>query len=147
MKNKLIYLIGSLRNPSVPAVGQQLRDAGFYVFDDWFAAGPEADDYWRTYERGRGKTLTQALRSPAAIDVFEFDLHWLRAASAVVLLTPAGKSAHLELGWCLGRKVPGFIYMPEGEDDPDRWDVMYQFATSVATDMTTLVDELETALL
>ena len=146
MKNKLIYLIGSLRNPSVPAVGQQLRDAGFSVFDDWFAAGPEADDYWRIYERGRGKTLTQALRSPAAIDVFEFDRKWLMASHATVLLMPAGKSGHLEFGWTRGLGKPGFIYIPEGEEDK-RWDVMYQFATSVATDMSTLVDELETALL
>ena len=146
MENKLIYLIGSLRNPNVPAVGQQLRDVGFSVFDDWFAAGPEADDYWRIYERGRGKTLTQALRSPAAINVFELDRKWLMASHAAVLLMPAGKSGHLEFGWALGLGKPGFIYIPEGEEDK-RWDVMYQFATSVATDMVTLVDELETALL
>ena len=111
MKNKLIYLIGSLRNPSVPAVANELRDIGFNVFDDWHAAGPYADDHWRAYEKGRGRTMQQALAGKAARNVFNFDHHWLSAASAVVLLTPAGKSAHLELGWCLGRKVPGFIYL------------------------------------
>ena len=40
---KTIYLIGSLRNPKIPEIGRQLRDLGFDVLDDWFAAGPRAD--------------------------------------------------------------------------------------------------------
>ena len=39
-----LYVIGSLRNPAVPQVAKRLREAGFLVFDDWYAAGPEADD-------------------------------------------------------------------------------------------------------
>ena len=34
-----IYLIGSLRNPSIPETAAKLRDAGHEVFDDWFSAG------------------------------------------------------------------------------------------------------------
>ena len=127
-------------------VREQIRERGFTVFDDWFAAGPEADDYWRAYEKGGGKTLTEALRSPAAVDVYEFDRKWLMASDATVLLMPAGKSGHLEFGWTRGLGKPGFIYIPEGEEDK-RWDVMYQFATSVTTCIGTLIDELETALL
>lgn len=46
--NKL-YLIGSLRNPFVPSLAKELRYKipEFEVFDDWFAAGPLADDAWK----------------------------------------------------------------------------------------------------
>ena len=40
-----IYTIGSLRNEKVPLIANALRDAGHEVFDDWYGAGPEADDY------------------------------------------------------------------------------------------------------
>jgi nucleoside 2-deoxyribosyltransferase len=41
---------------------------------------------------------------------------------------PAGKSAHLELGYMIGRGKPCFVLFDE---EPERWDVMYQFATAV----------------
>jgi hypothetical protein len=120
----VIYLIGSLRNPQVPVIAEKLRYAGLDVFDDWFAAGPEADDKWRDYERGRGRSFKEALRGYAARNVFRFDRTHLERARAVVLVLPAGKSGHLELGWALGKGKPGFILV----DSPERWDVMYQFA-------------------
>ena len=124
----MIYLIGSLRNPQVPALANKLREElSVEVFDDWFAAGPEADDFWRDYEKGRGHTYTQALGGLAAKHVFNFDLKHLNRCSAAVLVLPAGKSGHLELGYCIGQGKPGYILL----DSPDRWDVMYQFATGV----------------
>ena len=56
-----IYLIGSLRNPRVPEIAAKLRDAGHVVFDDWFAAGPEADDWWQKYEIARGHNFKEGL--------------------------------------------------------------------------------------
>ena len=50
----MIYLIGSLKNPLVPKTGVLLRENGFEVFDDWYAAGPEADDMWQEYEQLKG---------------------------------------------------------------------------------------------
>lgn len=123
-----VYIIGSLRNPRVPEVARELRAAGFEVFDDWFSAGPEADDHWQRKQQGDGLTYRQALEGPAAVHVFDFDLKHLSAADAVVMITPAGKSAHLELGWALGRGKIGVILM---EQEPQRWDVMLQFADAV----------------
>lgn len=133
---QLIYLIGSLRNPQVPIVAAQLRAAGYDVFDDWYAAGEKADDAWRDYEKARGHRLKEALEGKAARHVFEFDKTWLRQADVVVLMTPAGKSGHLELGWALGQGKPGFILL---DNDPDRYDVMYAFATGVAETMDQLL--------
>jgi nucleoside 2-deoxyribosyltransferase len=126
-----IYLIGSLRNPEVPAVAKELRSAGFEVFDDWFAAGPHADDAWRDYEKARGHRLKEALVGYAARHVFDFDKYHLDRADVVVMLLPAGKSGHMELGYALGRGKPGIIQL---DSDPERYDVMYRFATAVTLD-------------
>lgn len=124
---KSLYLIGSLRNEEVPKIAATLRDTGLDVFDDWFAAGPEADDYWKKYEEARGRSYVEALRGYAARHVFEFDRHHLDRCDSALLVLPAGKSGHLELGYVAGSGKPIFILL----DRPDRWDVMYLFATEV----------------
>lgn len=134
----LIYLIGSLRNPEVPVVAKALRDAGYEVFDDWYAAGPEADDYWQRYEQDRGHSYSVGLAGHAAQHVFGFDKTFLDRASAGILLLPAGKSGHLELGYLIGRGSPGYILMP---GEPERWDVMYNFASGVFTSVEALLKE------
>lgn len=121
----MIYLIGSLRNPNVPEVANAIRKAGIEVFDDWYAAGPEADDKWKEYELGRGRTYKEALNGLAARNTFNFDLRNLSRANGAVLVLPAGRSGHLELGYVIGSGKPAWILL----DNPDRWDVMYQFAT------------------
>ncbi len=50
------------------------------------------------------------------------------SGQAGVLVLPAGKSGHLELGYLIGQGKPAYIWMPE---EPDRWDVMYRFADAV----------------
>lgn len=139
MKQK-VYLIGSLRNPVIPDVARVLRYVGYDVFDDWFAAGPEADDKWKDYEKARGRSYIEALEGEAANHVYSFDRRHLEAADIAVLICPAGKSGHLELGWFLGGGKPGFILL---ENDKDRWDVMYRFATGVATTVDGLIEKMK----
>lgn len=134
-----IYLIGSLRNPQVPVVAKQLREAGHEVFDDWYAAGPEADDKWKEYEQARGRNYIEGLAGNAAQHVFEYDKSWLDWADACVLLLPAGRSGHLEFGYMIGKGKPGYIVLPE---DHDRWDVMYKFATAVLPDVPSLLAQI-----
>ena len=43
-KKLKVYLIGSLRNLKLPKIAQKIRELGFEVFDDWYAAGRKADD-------------------------------------------------------------------------------------------------------
>lgn len=124
-----IYVIGSLRNPDIPKVAAQLRTAGHDVFDDWFAAGPTADDEWQTYEQGRGRTYQEALeKGEAAAHVFTFDQWHLDRCDAGVLVMPAGKSGHLELGYMIGQGKDGYVLLPQ---EPERWDVMYRFGKVV----------------
>jgi len=138
-----IYLIGSLRNPKVPDIAIRLREEGFDVFDDWYAAGPEADDYWQKYEKQRGHSYLEALEGFAANHVFQFDRAHLDTADAGVLVLPAGKSGHLELGYLIGQRKPGFILF---DKEPERWDVMYRFAHAVSFTVDELVADLHATL-
>ena len=138
-KKKQIYIIGSLRNEKIPHIAKELRKLCFIVFDDWFSPGPEADEFWRKYEQVRGSTYKQALSNFAATHVFEFDKHHIDQSDIGVLIMPAGKSGHLELGYMIGQGKPGFIYF---EEEPERWDVMHQFATHICVSMKELQNEL-----
>lgn len=137
---KSIYLIGSLRNASVPLVGNQLRANGFDVFDDWFAGGKIADDEWQAYETTRGRPYKEALKGLAAKHVFSFDKHHIDRCDIGVLMLPAGKSGHLELGYMIGRGKRGYVLF---DKEPERWDQMYQFATNVVFNVDDLVKELK----
>jgi hypothetical protein len=111
------------------------------IFDDWYAAGPEADDYWKQYEQSRGSGYIEALNGYAANHVFEFDKHHLDTSSAGILLLPAGRSGHLELGYLAGRGAyTAIVLTPEYETE--RFDVMYRFATRVTYNLEDIIKDL-----
>ncbi len=135
-----IYLIGSLRNEKIPHLAKELRETlKTEVFDDWFSPGPEADDFWRKYEKVRGSTYKEALNNWAGKHVFEFDKFHIDRLSIGVMVMPAGKSGHLELGYMLGQGKRGYIFF---DKEPERWDVMYQFATGIFFSKDELIEEL-----
>ena len=123
-----IYLIGSLRNPRIPEIAKELRTAGHEVFDDWHSVGPDADTKWQEYEIYRGRSYKEAIEGYHATDVFEFDKRHLDRCEIGVLVLPAGKSAHLELGYIIGRGKTGYVLF---DAEPERFDIMYQFANGV----------------
>lgn len=129
---KKLYLVGSLRNDRIPILAERLRGElpGVEVFDDWYSAGPEADDYWKEYEKGRGHSYSQALEGYAARHVFGFDRGHLDSSTHVILVLPAGKSGHMEVMYGkYGAKAKAAILL-DPNDDP-RYDVMYQFVDKV----------------
>lgn len=128
-KKPVIYLIGSLKNPEIPHVAAYFRTLGFEVFDDWWSAGPEADDHWQAHEKFKGTTYKEALNGYHADTVFQFDKKHLDRSDLGVLVMPAGKSGHIELGYIVGTGKPGYILL---DGEPARFDVMYRFATDVA---------------
>lgn len=138
-----IYIIGSMRNPRVPEVAAFLRKLGYDAFDDWYSPGPEADDKWQEYERARGRTFAAALEGHHARHVFALDKLHLDQSAACVMVAPAGKSGHLELGYMIGKGKPGFILL---DGEPERFDIMYQFATAVLVDQEQLAYQLSTVL-
>jgi hypothetical protein len=134
-----IYLIGSLRNEEVPVTAAKLRTFGFDVFDQWYSAGPNADDHLRDHFTAMGMSHAQILQTAAAKNIFEFDKKHIQQSDAVVLLMPAGKSGFLELGWAVGQGKPGFILF---DKDPERVDVMFQFADAICYSIQELVGKL-----
>ena len=134
-----VYLIGSLRNRErVQSVAEAVRGKGYEVFDDWLAPGPEADDQWKEYEEARGRTYEEALEGWAARQVFSFDHYHIRRSNIGILVLPCGKSGHMELGYMLGLGKQAYVLM----DQPDRWDVMYKFATRVFFSQDALLEGL-----
>lgn len=125
---KSIYIIGSLRNEKVVQFANELEQQGFEAFCDWKSPGPDADDFLRDYSKARGRNYKQTLQSYAAKHIFEFDLSHLNRCDAAVMLMPAGKSGHLELGYVIGREKPGYILF---DAEPERVDVMHLFATDI----------------
>jgi nucleoside 2-deoxyribosyltransferase len=135
-----IYLISALKNEKIPLIGNQLRDAGFDVFDDWFSPGPDADKFLLQYEKLRGHGYKEALKGYAAQHNFTFDKYHIDRCDAAVMVMPCGKSGHLELGYVIGQGKPGYILF---EEEPERMDLMYNFATDVFFSVEELIPALK----
>ena len=144
---KKLYLIGSLRNEAVPTLAASLRQQvpEFEIFDDWFAAGPEADDWWKRYEQSRYGTDAAAyqrgLEGYAANHVFEFDKGHIDSSSHALLVLPAGKSGHMEIMYALYGAGCDAAILLEPDSDP-RWDVMYKFIPNILKDEAGVVEWL-----
>jgi hypothetical protein len=145
MSRKCIYLIGSLRNPRIPEIANALEKAtGSEVFADWHSAGPDADDFLRDYAKSRNPEagVKAALQTYSARQVFEFDKSHIDRSDAAVLVMPCGRSGHLELGYVC-RDKPGFVLF---DAEPERLDIMYQFATGLAMSIEELVPMLKASV-
>jgi nucleoside 2-deoxyribosyltransferase len=137
---KKIYIVGSMKNPKIPELAIRLRQGGYNAFDSWFSPGPQADQYWQEHETQHGRTFIEALAGPHAQNVFQFDKFHLDDADVGVLVLPAGKSGHLELGYLIGKGKPGYILL---DGEPDKWDVMYGFSTKIFMTVDELIKELQ----
>jgi nucleoside 2-deoxyribosyltransferase len=119
---KLIYLAGSMRNrEGILRVTKALEEAGYAVFHSWINPGEETDDKWMEWQRSLGRDYFEAMVDPHVANVHAFDITWLNKSDALVMLGPAGKSAHAELGYMFGRGKPTCVLM---ESEPERWDIM-----------------------
>lgn len=128
-----VYIAGSLANKTIPKITHMANYGyGLKAFSEWYTPGPEADVNWRDYELSQGECYLSALKRPAAQHIYNFDKRYIDASACMLLVGPAGKSAHLELGYVLGQGKKGVIYLPE---EPERWDVMYNFADLVTHDL------------
>lgn len=122
VSKQLIYLAGSMRNrDGILSVATALEAAGFRVFHSWINPGPETDDQWMEWQKALGRDYFEAMDDPHVRNVYKFDLEWLGRSDALVMVGPAGRSAHGELGYMCGRGKPTFVIM---QSEPARWDIM-----------------------
>ena len=107
--------------------------------DHWWGGGPEADDCWQKYERIRGRTYKEALYDHYATHIWGYDKCHLDASDIGVMLLPVGRSAHIELGYLMGQDKLTFVLF---DGEPERYEVMYRFATDVFFNQEDLLEEL-----
>lgn len=138
-----IYVASSWRNDFQPHVVERLRAAGHTVYDfkNPQGAGPgtgfawaEIDPNWRQW---KVKDYLLALTHAKAQAGFESDERGMVRADACVLVLPAGRSAHVEFGWMVGRGKLGYVLLSEEGFDPD---LMYLLVPH--RNLCTSIDEL-----
>ena len=82
------------------------------------------DHFLFQYAKQRGWGYKEALTCFAARNSFEFDKRHIDSSDIVVMVMPAGKSAHLELGYSIGLGKEAHILF---DVEPERFDLMYNF--------------------
>lgn len=137
-----VYVASSWRNLMHPAVVETFRAVGVSCYDfkrdegaqfDWSEVDPAYKETWdRSVDR-----FKRMLSHDRAIEGFRSDYGAMQKADAFVLVHPAGRSSHLELGWAWGRGIPTALYAPEGMDEPD---LMYSGLDLVTDSMMVLLE-------
>lgn len=142
-----IYVASSWRNTHYPLVIKTLRGIGatamlpephFGVHDfrssDGAFSWRDVDTDWENWDRCRYRDIVT--NHPIADLGFERDMAGLRRATAVLLVGPSGRSAHLELGYAAGLGKPTAVYLPEDQEP----ELMYLMAGAIFTDITEVVN-------
>jgi hypothetical protein len=110
--------------------------------DEWITPGEHADENWQRYEKIRGRNYKEALKGRAATNIFMFDRSYIDVFDVAILIMPCGKSGFLELGYAKGRSKKTFIFL-DGKD-PERYDIMPNFADKICLTLEELIQELKT---
>ena len=137
MTQHRIYVASSWRNALQPSVVEALRKDGHDVYDFRKPApGDNGFGWQQVTDRPRAEWdaefyANEVLDHPVAARGFELDMAALDAASAVVLVLPCGRSAHLELGYATGHGKLSIAYVP-ALDEPE---LMYRMCDYVETTM------------
>lgn len=135
----IVYIIGALKNPNILEVAKKIRAEGHEVYDEWYCPGKNADLHWQEYCTFNGLSYSQALKGWHAKQVFEIDKFHLDRCDAAILVLPAGKSGHMELGYIKGLGKKGYILL---DGEPEKFDIMYKFSDLVTTDLQEIISEI-----
>jgi len=137
----MIYLASSWKNPFVGDIVDCLEQWAipYYNFKDdkgfhWSEVDPEFHYHESslTFER-----YLMMISHPRAEEGFERDFDHLKSASALVLILPCNRSAHLELGYACGSGIPTAIYFKhERVVTPE---LMYKMVGLLTKDIDTLM--------
>ena len=139
-----IYVASSWRNTFQPMAVHVLRTVeNFEVYDfrhprpgERGFAWSDIDGEWLRWTPDR---YIEALEDPVAVAGFNSDLDAMKWADTFVLVMPAGRSAHLELGWAAGAGKETVILLDEEGFEPE---LMYKLADHVVTTMSDVLDVL-----
>ena len=142
-----IYVASSWRNDFQPDVVKALRDAGHEVYDfkspEWNDKGfhwSEIDGGWQSWDFPQ---YLQALGHPLAEAGYKSDYDAMEWADVCILVLPCGRSAHLELGWSVGKGKKTAILHPMNElPEPELMAKMVDYQTNSLTHMVRWANEV-----
>ncbi len=137
-----IYVASSWRNDRQPSVVTVLRAAGHDVYD---FRDPEHgntvftwDEIDPDFEHWSKRQFRDSLRHPLAKSGFASDFGGMQWCEACVMVLPCGRSASLELGWCIGTGRRSIVLLDDGKPD-----LMFKLADHVCVSMDEVVSALD----
>jgi len=138
-----IYVASSWRNENQPKVVSVLRNAGHEVYD---FRNPEPGDHgfhwswidpkWMSWTSAQ---FRYCLGHPLAKDGFGKDFDAMKNAELFVLVSPCGRSAHLELGWAVGAGKKTIILLDEGCEP----ELMYKLAEYICINIGEVIEAIK----
>lgn len=126
-----LYLATSWRNQRYETVKATFEAQGHFVYD-FKQEGFAWEQVGLDPETAGPEQLVAALNHPRAVEGFERDARHVENADALVLLLPCGRSAHLEAGYALGRRIPVAILLSEHDYKPE---LMYSWADLITLEL------------
>ena len=141
-----IYVASSWRNEErQQAVVTALRDAGHDVYD---FRNPAPGDHGFSWEqcveaeqlRDPRRFRSEVLTHPIALAGFAKDRGALAMADATVLVLPCGRSAHLELGYAVGRRQRTIVLLDDPMSEPE---LMYLLCSHICISIEEIVELLQ----
>jgi len=102
-----VYVASSWRNILQPGVVHAMRRLGHEVYDFKNPSKGNRGFHWSDidpkWQQWNGEQYISGLDHPIAEDGFRSDMDAMEWADTFILVQPCGRSAHLELGWAVGR--------------------------------------------
>jgi hypothetical protein len=134
-----VYVASSWKNDRQPEVVSALRRAGHEAYD--FRQPDSGRKPFRWDELSQPSWNTAAVRGalcrPEVCETFQSDMAALRNSEAVVLVLPAGRSAHLEFGWAVGAGRRSIVLLADQEPE-----LMYGMAEVLCETIEEVVEAL-----
>ena len=140
-----VYVASSWRNDYQQYIVNELRKAGFDVYDfkhptqgDNGFHWSEIDPKWQNWDVWQ---YNNALKHSYAQFGFNRDFDAMKASDVCILCLPCGRSAHLEAGWMKGAGKKVIAYIPPNEKiEPE---LMYNLLDYITIDITRIVTLLK----
>ena len=128
-----IYVASSWKNPYVSSILTLLRRLRHEVYD-FKASGPFNWVATEDYEIWTPTHCREQLDKPEPSIAFNLDMNALKQCEALLLVSPCGRSAHLEAGYAVAAGKITAAFIPETQKP----ELMYKMFNDVLVSMSEL---------